>query len=144
MTDLDYTHFEALTFDCYGTLIDWETGILAALRPILGRRGVEPPDDELLARFASSEAAAEGGPYRRYREVLGLALDGIASSYGFEPEASERAAFGGSVGDWPAFPDSRRRSRASSSASALASSRTATTTCSRDPRRAWRPGSIGS
>ena len=106
MTDLDYTRFEALTFDCYGTLIDWETGILAALRPILGRRGVEPPDDELLARFASSEAAAEAGPYERYREVLGLALDGIASSYGFEPEASERAAFGGSVGDWPAFPDS--------------------------------------
>ena len=78
MTDLDYGRFEALTFDCYGTLIDWETGILAALRPILAWRGVEPPDDELLARFASSEAAAEAGPYRRYREILGLALEGIA------------------------------------------------------------------
>jgi 2-haloacid dehalogenase len=106
VTDLDYSRFQALTFDCYGTLIDWETGILAALRPILGRRGVEPPDDELLARFASAEAAAEAGPYERYREILGLVLDGITSSFGFEPEASERATFGGSVADWPAFPDS--------------------------------------
>ena len=106
MTDLDYTRFEALTFDCYGTLIDWEAGILAALRPILARRGVEPPDDELLARFASSEAAAEAGPYRRYREILGLALEGITSSYGIEPEAAELAAFGDSVGEWPAFSDS--------------------------------------
>jgi 2-haloacid dehalogenase len=106
LTDPDYTSFDALTFDCYGTLIDWETGILAALRPILARHGVEVPDDELLSRFASFEAAAEAGPYRRYRDILGLALVGIASSYGVETEASERTAFGDSVGDWPAFQDS--------------------------------------
>jgi 2-haloacid dehalogenase len=106
VTDLDWTRFEALTFDCYGTLIDWETGILAALRPILARHGIEPPDDEILSRFARFEAAAEAGPYRRYREILGLALDGIASSYDVEADESERTAFGDSVGDWPAFSDS--------------------------------------
>jgi 2-haloacid dehalogenase len=106
VTDLDYASFEALTFDCYGTLIDWESGIVAALRPVLASRGVEPPDDELLERFASFEAAAEAGPYRRYREVLGLALRGIASPYGIQATDAEAATFGDSVGDWPAFPDS--------------------------------------
>jgi len=106
VTALDYGRFEALTFDCYGTLIDWETGILAGLRPVLASRGVEPPDDELLARFATHEAAAEAGPYRPYREILGIALQGIAAEYGIAPDDGELAAFGDSVGDWPAFPDS--------------------------------------
>jgi len=102
----DFDRFDALTFDCYGTLIDWETGILAGLRSVLGRRGIEPPDDELLERYAASEAAAEAGPYRRYREILGGALLDVARAYGIEPTAAEVAVFGGSVVDWPAFPDS--------------------------------------
>jgi len=106
VTTLDYGRFEALTFDCYGTLIDWESGILAALRPVLASRGFEPPDDELLAQFARVEAPAEAGPYRRYREILGLALKGVAAEYGIQPDMTELAAFGDSVGDWPAFPDS--------------------------------------
>ena len=106
MTALDFGRFDALTFDCYGTLIDWESGILAALRPVLVSRSLVASDDELLAHFASSEAAAEAGPYRRYREILGLVLTGIAARLGFEPDDTEKAAFGDSVGDWPAFPDS--------------------------------------
>ena len=70
MTGLDYERFEALTFDCYGTLIDWESGILAGLRPMLARGGIERPDDEILAAYAELEAAAEAGPYRRYRDIL--------------------------------------------------------------------------
>ena len=106
MTDLDYGAFEALTFDCYGTLIDWETGILAAVRPVLAARGIEASDDELLARYATAEAAIEAGPYRPYREVLGESLRAIAAGYGFEPDEDEVATFGESVGNWPAFPDS--------------------------------------
>jgi len=106
MTDLDYGAFEALTFDCYGTLIDWEAGILAGLRATLGPRGVGAPDDELLERYAAAEAAIEAGPYRRYREVLGESLRDVAAGYGFSPTPAELDAFGGSVGDWPAFPDS--------------------------------------
>lgn len=97
-----YTH---LTFDCYGTLIDWEAGILAALRPVLARHGVTPTDDALLEEFGALESAAEAGPYRRYRDILATVLDGFGARHGFAPTAEERATFGGSVGDWPAFPD---------------------------------------
>ena len=106
MTDLDYGRFEALTFDCYGTLIDWETGILAGLRRVLGPRGVEPPDDELLEVYAGFEAAGEAGQYLSYRAILGRCVQAVGAHYGVAPDDEEAAAFGGSVVDWPAFPDS--------------------------------------
>jgi 2-haloacid dehalogenase len=106
MPDLDYRAFDALTFDCYGTLIDWEAGILAGIRATLDPRGVGPRDDELLERYAVAEADLEAGPYRRYRDILGEGLKAVAAGYGVEPSPSEVEAFGGSVGDWPAFPDS--------------------------------------
>jgi 2-haloacid dehalogenase len=105
---LDPGRFDALTFDCYGTLIDWETGLLAALRRVLDAHGAHAPDEELLARYAEHEARAEAGPYLRYGDVLATALRGIAGELRFEPTAEEAAAFGGSVADWPAFPDSPR------------------------------------
>jgi 2-haloacid dehalogenase len=103
---LDLAAFDALTFDCYGTLIDWETGILEALRPVAAAHGSEAVDDALLEGFARYEAALEAGPYRSYREVLAGALRGVGSDLGFEPSDDEVAAFSASVGDWPAFPDS--------------------------------------
>ena len=106
MTDLDYGRFEALTFDCYGTLIDWEAGILAGIRRVLDRHGMRPPDDDLLDRYATAEAALEAGAYRRYREIVGLTLERIATEYGVTATAEEVATFGGSVADWPPFPDS--------------------------------------
>jgi 2-haloacid dehalogenase len=104
--DLDYGAFEALTFDCYGTLIDWEAGILAGLRATLDPAGVAPSDDELLERYSAAEAALEAGPYLRYRDVLGRGLQDVAAAFGVRPAPSAVAAFGGSVADWPAFPDS--------------------------------------
>ena len=108
MTDaaLDYGQFEALTFDCYGTLIDWEAGILAALRPPLGAHGLAPTDDELLEAFGRAESALEAGPYRPYREVLAGCLEQIGRNAGVTIDPASHAAFGGSVVDWPAFPDS--------------------------------------
>ena len=106
MTTFDFGRFDALTFDCYGTLIDWEAGIVRALRTVLDPRGVSPTDDELLERYATHEAALEAGPYLRYREVLGRSLRGICADLRIEPTDAEVTAFGGSVGDWPAFPDS--------------------------------------
>jgi 2-haloacid dehalogenase len=103
---VDFRAFEAMTFDCYGTLIDWETGLLAALRSIVANHGGEPGDEALLERFAHHESALEAGPYLTYREVLAGSLRGIAADLGFEPTDEEVAAFAGSVGDWPAFPDS--------------------------------------
>jgi 2-haloacid dehalogenase len=106
MSAIDFAEFDALTFDCYGTLIDWEAGILAGLRRVLDSRGVIEADEALLARYAGHEAAVEAGPYRAYRAVLAAALRGVCGDLGVEPTDDEAATFGGSVGEWPAFPDS--------------------------------------
>ena len=108
VTDLDFNRFDALTFDCYGTLIDWETGISAGLRHVLDAHGVaaEVDGEALLVTYAQAEAELEDGPYLRYRGVLGGALTRVCAAYGVAPTEAEVAAFGGSVADWPAFPDS--------------------------------------
>ena len=67
---LNFTLFRAITFDCYGTLIDWESGIFSAMRPILGAHGKPISDSQLLELYAEFEGAAEQGEYRRYRDVL--------------------------------------------------------------------------
>jgi 2-haloacid dehalogenase len=103
---LSFDDVEVLTFDCYGTLIDWETGLLAALRTVLEPRGVAVEDGALLESFARHEAALEAGPYRRYRDVLGGCLQAIAAEHEIQPTEEEVAGFGGSVVEWPAFPDS--------------------------------------
>ena len=97
---------DVLTFDCYGTLIDWETGILNALQPILRSYGVELDDERSLETYAEFEAAAERGPYLTYREVLAMCLRNFGERFGFTPGEDELASFSGSVADWPAFPDS--------------------------------------
>jgi 2-haloacid dehalogenase len=102
---IDYSGFEALTFDCYGTLIDWETGLVDAFRPVLEAHAVAAGDEELLARYAGYEAEAEAGPYRSYRDVVGAGLRGVAAELGFTPTDAEVTAFGAAVADWPAFPD---------------------------------------
>jgi len=104
MTDLDYGAFDALTFDCYGTLIDWETGILAALRSVVPAGAAD--DEQLLAEYGDAEGALEAGPYRRYREVAGEAMATVARAHGAEPTPDDVARLGGSVVDWPPFPDS--------------------------------------
>ena len=106
MTDLDYGAFDALTFDCYGTLIDWETGILAGLRTALGEHAADASDDELLETYARAEAALEAGPYLPYREVLGRSLRTVAADLLIPVDREAEAAFGSSVRDWPAFEDS--------------------------------------
>jgi 2-haloacid dehalogenase len=96
---MDFSRFDALTFDCYGTLIDWERGILAALPAGLD-------GERALQAYAEFESELENGPYLRYREVLERCYDGLAVRLGFEPDAAQRAAFAASVADWPPFPDS--------------------------------------
>jgi 2-haloacid dehalogenase len=102
---IDFSRFEAITFDCYGTLIDWETGILQALRPILSVRGIRAPDDEVLAHYARLEAATEGGEYIPYREVLRSVVRGFGEAYGFAPEEREEDRLPESIKRWQPFPD---------------------------------------
>jgi 2-haloacid dehalogenase len=103
---IDFARKHVLTFDCYGTLIDWETGIAAALRPVLGAHGVSVPDERLLELYADLEAAAEAGPYRPYSEVLAAVVRGLGERLGFQATPEEAASLAESVRDWPAFPDS--------------------------------------
>ncbi len=106
MTTLDFDRFEALTFDCYGTLIDWEAGPTAAFSTVLEAHGIEADGEDVLTRYARYEATSEAGPHQRYRDVLATGLRGVAGELGFEPTHGELEAFGASVTDWPAFPDS--------------------------------------
>ncbi len=106
MPDLDFEQFDVLTFDCYGTLIDWEAGILSALRAPLAAHEIEAADSALLESFARHEAAVEAGPYQPYRKVLSEVLAALLAELGAGATPEERQAFGASVKDWPAFSDS--------------------------------------
>ena len=103
--------FDTLTFDCYGTLIDWETGIAAALEPLAARAGRTAGKvigaEERVAAFGRREheeqARAPGAPYP---EILAAVHAAIARDWGIDPDPALARAFGASVPDWPAFPDS--------------------------------------
>ena len=85
MAGLEFARFDAITFDCYGTLIDWEQGILNALQPVLAPHGVDASEDELLERYARHEAALEAGSYLPYRDVLTGSLRGLCAELGLDP-----------------------------------------------------------
>ena len=98
--------FTVLSFDCYGTLIDWESGIWSALQPLLARAGGALARDDALAAFARHESAQEAEtPGLLYSELLARVHRRLAAEWGILATAEEDRAFGGSVGDWPAFPD---------------------------------------
>ena len=103
---LRFDDFDVLTFDCYGTLIDWETGILDALRPIFAAHRVDLVPDPTLELYGELESAAERAPYREYKAILRTVLEGLGSRLGFAPTAKELEQFSTSVRGWPAFPDS--------------------------------------
>jgi len=104
---VNFADFEALTFDCYGTLIDWESGLLAELRPWARKHGLKQSDDEILTAFAAEESPIEeASPRKLYPAVLGDALRALGRRWGVTVTEAEATEFGGSVGRWPAFPDS--------------------------------------
>jgi 2-haloacid dehalogenase len=99
--------FDVLTFDCYGTLIDWETGICAAIGPWLRIRGISAVPEQILAAFAAAEAPQqEATPGMTYPELLARVHEAVAAHFGLAPDAEAAATFGRSIADWPPFPDS--------------------------------------
>ena len=102
---LNFTSFQVLTFDCYGTLIDWETGIFSALRPILAAHGKIISDYELLSVYSELEAQAEQGEFHPYREVLQSVVRGFGERLGFKPTEAEVRSLPDSLATWPPFPD---------------------------------------
>lgn len=96
---------KAISFDCYGTLIDWETGIWDAVAPFLSRAGLAVSPAELFACYAKLESSLEAPPYRSYREVLAGVMTGLAQELGFELLPGEEDVLAESLPSWPAFPE---------------------------------------
>ncbi|HXE91714.1 MAG TPA: haloacid dehalogenase type II [Terriglobales bacterium] len=102
---MNFSRFRVLTFDCYGTLIDWESGILGFFRPLLGRHGKALSDDEILDTYAELESEAERGEYRTYRNVLRSVAHGFGVRLDFPVSPAEADALPASLPAWPPFPD---------------------------------------
>jgi 2-haloalkanoic acid dehalogenase type II len=101
---MQLSDFKALSFDCYGTLIDWETGILEALRPLRERAAMSA--DDMLAAYGEMEHELEvEQPGLLYSQLLEKVHAGLSRRFGVSEDVEEAAKFGASVGDWPAFPD---------------------------------------
>ena len=98
--------FRVLTFDCYGTLIDWETGIWSALEPLIQMSGVARSREDAMLAFAKHESGQQAEtPEMVYRELLGAVHARIAAEWGVSPDAAMDEAFGAAIADWPPFPD---------------------------------------
>jgi 2-haloalkanoic acid dehalogenase type II len=108
------SEFRVLSFDCYGTLIDWETGIWDALQPLLMANGAETPvRADALAAFGELEGAQQAAtPQMLYSRVLGHVHNALARRFGLTSTVDLDRAFGASVPHWPAFPDTADALRA--------------------------------
>lgn len=100
---MDFSSIRLITFDCYGTLIDWETGILGSLRTLL--RSPDMEDDKLLNLYADVEAQFESGPYMNYRAILGRTAEEIGRRLGTPVLPGDAQRFAESLRIWKPFPD---------------------------------------
>ena len=98
--------YNVLTFDCYGTLIDWETGMIEALKPLTGRVKQPLSRNQILEAHAVHESTQQAHtPAKIYRDVLAVVYKRLAEQWGVTVSWDECLAYGNSVGNWPAFPD---------------------------------------
>lgn len=101
------TEFKVLTFDCYGTLIDWESGIFNALVPLARKAKAPDARDQLLHTFAKHESAQEEAtPAMPYSQLLSVVYKRLAKEWGVAVTNEQANIFGASVPDWPEFSDS--------------------------------------
>lgn len=99
--------YQVMSFDCYGTLIDWEAGIWTALQPLLTANGATPDRSEVLTRFGELETAEEvAHPGSLYPRILAAVHRSLASELAMETSDQLDQAFGATIAAWPAFPDS--------------------------------------
>ncbi|MGD1712771.1 haloacid dehalogenase type II [Dapis sp. BLCC M172] len=102
---MDFEKFEILSFDCYGTLIDWESGIIPVLNNLVANHQLDITEAELLEMFAKFESEAEAGEYKKYREVLKQVIHKISQELNFQPTESELNSLSESIKNWLPFPD---------------------------------------
>lgn len=108
---LDVSQFEWISFDCYGTLIDWESGILGYLRPLLEGKGRILSDGEILSLYSEFEPREQSGKYRKYRDVLASVVRDYARELGFQATEAEAAGLADSIRTWQPFEDTVRALR---------------------------------
>jgi len=104
-TKIDGNRYDALTFDCYGTMIDWETGLMGYIQPLLESHDAHAVPSFLLDFYGRTEAKLQSGPYRPYRKILEGILEALGQRLGLRPSAEALANFPDSIGDWQPFPD---------------------------------------
>lgn len=97
--------YTVLSFDCYGTLIDWENGILTALKPVLVRHNIHLTDDDILELYAKLESKIEKGEFITYKNVLKKMMEEIGSKFGFNLLSSEKDCLVESLKNWQPFSD---------------------------------------
>lgn len=97
--------FDVVSFDCYGTLIDWEAGILAAMQPVIERHELVSTSEDVLSAYARAESAVEAGAWLPYREVLRRTFAAMAKDLGFAPQADELETLVEALPRWQPFPD---------------------------------------
>jgi 2-haloacid dehalogenase len=102
---LNFAQYRLISFDCYGTLIDWEAGIFSALRPTLAAHGKTIADADLLRVYSELESAAQQGEFHPYREVLQSVVRGFGKHLGFSPTDSQTRSLPESLSNWPPFAD---------------------------------------
>jgi 2-haloacid dehalogenase len=102
---MDFSRFTTVSFDCYGTLIDWESGILPILRAVLANHGQTLPDAAILEFYGEFEAEAESSPYQSYRDVLQSVVRAFADRLKFAASSAEIHSLHESVSAWRPFPD---------------------------------------
>ncbi|HMO03241.1 MAG TPA: haloacid dehalogenase type II [Kiritimatiellia bacterium] len=105
ISELARPETQIITFDCYGTLIDWESGIVAVIEGWLARHGRTASRAEILHQYAAFEPEAQVGLYRRYRDVLAVVMQRFSGSYGIPLAAGDERILAESLASWPAFPD---------------------------------------
>ena len=110
---MDWKRYKLMTFDCYGTLVDWEAGILEVLRPWAVGARIVAGEQDLLRAFGDAESSAEHAkPKSVYREILRETMNGIAGQFKKTSSVAEQEALANSVGDWPVFADTVESLRA--------------------------------
>ena len=104
---LDFSQFEVLSFDCYGTLIDWEGGILPVLKNLLETHNINQSDKQILELFAEFESELEKGTngYLKYREVLRQVVKKFSERFNFDVTEAELNSLPNSLKNWQPFPD---------------------------------------
>lgn len=102
---LDFSRFQWLSFDCYGTLIDWESGIVGYLRPLLQSKSCHLTDAEILTLYSELEPRQQSGDYRSYRQVLAGVVRDFAHELHFDVTAAEAAGLSESIRTWQPFAD---------------------------------------